>query len=194
MTGYVYFVKPVGQAGPIKIGHSTYPPARLNTLQTWSPVELELVSSFQGSLATEKAVHERFAKWQVRGEWFEPVPELVALMGGIRDGGKLEDLVDLTVKAGKLYRRPNTKSEKAKVIGSFKKRVDAAMRFAKERTGAWPLSEQVAVILNSAGGYRREYRELTPDEIETLEDFIRSCRAVSDLGLNIVTKQSEVAA
>ncbi|CCM77102.1 GIY-YIG nuclease family protein [Rhizobium mesoamericanum] len=177
MSGYVYFIKPVGQAGPIKIGHSEYPPYRLASLQTWSPVELEVVSRVEGTRELEKAIHERFAHCHLRGEWFSPDEELVALAEGVRDGRKIEDLIDLKAKTGKLFRRPNTKSPVAKIVGTYKLRVERA----RQRGGAlrgkhMDLSDEVRAILNSAGGYRQDYRELTQDEISTLEAFIEECR------------------
>lgn len=177
MIGYVYFMKAVGQAGPIKIGHSTFPPARLAVYQTWNPVDLEIVSQFSGPLSLEKAIHERFARWHIRGEWFEAVDELVSLMEGIRDGRKLEDLVDLSIKTGKLAHRPKAASPKAKIVGSFKRRVDRARQYASRMSGG-PIDESVHVrkILSTAGGYRQEYRDLTSDEVNILEAFISDCR------------------
>lgn len=174
---FVYFIKPVDADGPIKVGCSTFPPARLAALQTWSPVDLEIISHFEGSKEIERAIHERFAQWQVRGEWFEPVKALTDLAYGIRDGGKLDDLVDLSAVTGKLFRRPNAKSEQAKIVGSFKRRVDAARLYASGVSGRnVVLPGHVASILNSAGGYRQEYRDLTEAEMQTLEGFIRDCR------------------
>lgn len=177
MSGFVYFVKPVGQLGPIKVGHSIYPPSRLVSLQTWSPVELELVSQFEGSLETERAIHERFAQWQVRGEWFEPVDDLVSLAHGIRDGLSIDDLVDLSIKTGKLFRKPNTKSPKAMIVGSYKLRVERARQYAGGVRGKpVELPDDVRAILGSAGGYRQDYRDLTHHEISVLEKFISDCR------------------
>src|SRR5687767_6897382 len=98
MTSFVYFIKPVGMEGPIKVGHSSFPMARLASLQTWSPFELEVIAEIEADRSIETAIHERFARWQVRGEWFEPVPELVALAFGVKEGRKLDDLVDLSEK------------------------------------------------------------------------------------------------
>lgn len=177
MSGFVYFIKPVGQAGPIKVGHSAYPPERLGSLQTWSFVELEIISRFAGTRADEKAIHQRFADCQVRGEWFEAVEDLVSLAEGIRAGGKLEDLIDLTVKTGKLFRRSNTKRPEAKIIGIFKRRVDLARQKASAIRGKpMALPKDIAAILNDAGGYRQDYRFLTDDEISILEAFIADCR------------------
>lgn len=39
----VYFVKPVGMDGPIKIGCTTTPAARIESLTIWSPFPLEVL-------------------------------------------------------------------------------------------------------------------------------------------------------
>lgn len=176
MTGYVYFLKPVGQAGPIKVGHSICPMDRLDSLRTWSPIDLEIIASFKGPREIETAIHHRFAHCHLRGEWFEPVAELVSLAVGIRDGGKLEDLVDLSIKTGKLFRRPNTKSPEAKIVGTYKVRVDRARQYASRDMRQVPDAE-VKAILEDAGGYRKAYRALTHEEVSILEAFISECRA-----------------
>lgn len=183
MTGFVYFIKPVGQDGPVKIGHSTYPADRLPALQTWSPVDLELVTQFAAPRQTESDLHERFARWQVRGEWFEATPELTDLIAGIRDGGHLQDLIDLSAKTGKLTRRPNTKSALAKVVGSYKLRVERARQKGGALRGRQlDLPTPVRAILSSAGGYRQAYRALTPSEIDTLEAYIADTRRTPATG------------
>jgi hypothetical protein len=177
MSGFVYFIKPVGQDGPIKIGHSTFPPARLASLQTWSPVELELVAHFPAPRQVETDLHDRFARWQLRGEWFEASRELTDLIAGIRDGGRLRDLVDLSATTGKLQRRPNTKSPLAMVVGSYKLRVERARQKGGALRGRQlVLPTSVRTILSSAGGYRQAYRALTAAEIDTLEAYIADCR------------------
>src|ERR1044072_1869526 len=135
MTGYVYFIRPKGKAGPIKVGHSTFPPVRLISLQAWSYEELEIVSQIEGYRRLERDIHERFAKYQIRGEWFDAAPELIALAEGIRDGRPLAELVDLSIVTGKLYRRPNTKSPNAKIVGMLKMRVVSATRHANRARG-----------------------------------------------------------
>lgn len=181
MTGYVYFLRPVGQPGPIKVGHSAHPPSRLDAFQTWSPVPLELVSQFSATQTVERQVHDRFAKWHLHGEWFHPVEDLIALAEGVRDGKKVADLVDLSIKTGRIRRRPNPRSELAKIVGNFKTRIGRAQQFATDVRGKYVrLPEDVSAILNSAGGYMQAYRALTPAEVETLEAFISDCRS-SDL-------------
>jgi hypothetical protein len=76
----VYFLRPVGQLGPIKIGCSKLPELRLETLTTWSPMRLEMVCSVPGSHKDERTLHGMFRKHQVHGEWFGASKELLALI------------------------------------------------------------------------------------------------------------------
>jgi len=50
---YVYFIKPVGASGPVKIGHSHIPFERLNTQMNWSPVKLEMITWAAGDRSHE---------------------------------------------------------------------------------------------------------------------------------------------
>jgi hypothetical protein len=83
---YVYFMRPVGAVGPVKIGCSTGPIARLAHYQAWSPVPLEVVAVLQGSFALEWAFHAKFAHLHLHHEWFAEDPELIATMEAICAG------------------------------------------------------------------------------------------------------------
>lgn len=52
-ASFVYFVKPVGQDGPVKIGFSETPIDRLSTLMTWSPIPLEIAIAIPGDRELE---------------------------------------------------------------------------------------------------------------------------------------------
>ena len=57
-TLQVYFVRPVGMRGPIKIGCSKLPENRIKSLMVWSPFELEIAVAIPGNFKLEKAIHE----------------------------------------------------------------------------------------------------------------------------------------
>lgn len=76
----VYFLRPKGQAGPIKIGCSAKPISRLRAVEIWSPVELELIGSVPGSHNSETAIHYHFGDLRLHGEWFTATPELLAFV------------------------------------------------------------------------------------------------------------------
>lgn len=74
----MYFVQQ-GHDGPIKIGWAGNPGARLRELAVGNPMDLHLVGALPGSVAAERAAQSRFADSHIRGEWFRPTPELLAV-------------------------------------------------------------------------------------------------------------------
>lgn len=83
---YVYFLKPVGMDGPIKIGSSIYPKSRLDQLQSWTWLELELVAESVGGIEAERLFQKRFQKDRIRGEWFSASDELLRCIEKINSG------------------------------------------------------------------------------------------------------------
>lgn len=77
----IYFFQAEG-VGHIKIGFTDGTDAsfRLADLQTGSPVPLRLLGTMPGTADDEKNLHRRFAAHRVHGEWFLPVPDLLALI------------------------------------------------------------------------------------------------------------------
>lgn len=71
----IYFIR---SPSAIKIGMAKDAQRRLMVLQTSHPETLELVATCPGGRALETEYHTRFAEHRVRGEWFAPVPELLA--------------------------------------------------------------------------------------------------------------------
>lgn len=74
--GYVYLIiemRPGGELKYGKIGYSTKPPARVGELQTGNPRPLKLHAMKLGTLATEAALHAKYAAARVvhgGDEWF----------------------------------------------------------------------------------------------------------------------------
>lgn len=73
----IYFIQ-IGESGPVKIGVSFDPLDRLRQVQTASPEEVRLLACCLGTEQDEAALHEQFARHRIRGEWFRPVPALLA--------------------------------------------------------------------------------------------------------------------
>src|SRR6185312_8112429 len=69
-VSYVYFIKPIGRKGPIKIGCSNCPESRLVGLAAWSPFRLEIIGRTPGSLSDEGFLHQCFADSHSHHEWF----------------------------------------------------------------------------------------------------------------------------
>jgi len=68
--GSVYFIQNL-RDGFTKVGFTTgKPEARLESLRTATSGHLRLLGTIPGSMATEKALHTRFAMQRVKGEWF----------------------------------------------------------------------------------------------------------------------------
>lgn len=72
----VYFIQ-AGENGPIKIGKSVDPQKRLAQLQTSSERPLRILLTLVGDESRECAYHKLWAEHRIRGEWFDPAPEIV---------------------------------------------------------------------------------------------------------------------
>jgi len=77
LTGQVYFIRARCEGNPIKIGYSINPKARIKALQTASPVKLRLLKTIPGNRQIERALHRKFKKYRLRGEWFKGSKELL---------------------------------------------------------------------------------------------------------------------
>jgi hypothetical protein len=66
--------------GPVKIGTSDDPARRLRMLQTGSAEPLHGIGAWEGLRDEERLLHAEFAPARIRGEWFEPVPALLAVV------------------------------------------------------------------------------------------------------------------
>jgi uncharacterized protein YozE (UPF0346 family) len=86
IEGCVYFIRSE-KTHAIKIGFTSgRVEKRLNSLQTAHPYKLQLLASIPGTLEYEKFLHERFAKFRLEGEWFQPHPDLLAFISVILKG------------------------------------------------------------------------------------------------------------
>ncbi len=78
----IYFVT-ARELGAVKIGFAEKPQERFHTIQSHSPVTLNLERVMVGSREDEAGLHSRFAAHRTRGEWFSLTPEIEALMAGL---------------------------------------------------------------------------------------------------------------
>ena len=79
VRSWVYFIQQ-GRDGPIKIGKATDPYSRMATLQSGCTVELRLLGVTPGGVREERAYQRQFAHLRIRGEWFQPGPDLLAIL------------------------------------------------------------------------------------------------------------------
>jgi hypothetical protein len=77
----IYFIR-CPDAGAIKIGTAygilARAFARLSTMQSGCPLDLELVAVIDGGGREEAELHQRFAALRIRGEWFRYEGDLKA--------------------------------------------------------------------------------------------------------------------
>jgi hypothetical protein len=115
----VYFLKLAGMDGPIKIGCAYSPEARVRQLQYDLKVKIEILTTAAGDFFTERNLHRKFASIravapfdQTRAylmggptEWFEPAPELLAFIAGVKATGTIwladHERVEVIVRNGR---------------------------------------------------------------------------------------------
>lgn len=84
---FVYFLRPIGQDGPVKIGSSVAPEVRLATYMHWSPLPLEIAATLQvAKRSVEGRFHSAFRHLHTHHEWFRADPALTAAIDAIRAG------------------------------------------------------------------------------------------------------------
>lgn len=76
----IYFIRPVGEKGPVKIGCSVDPVKRLAAFQAGCPIHLELIATMESVPSLERALQHKFAADHQHGEWFAWSPRLAALI------------------------------------------------------------------------------------------------------------------
>lgn len=73
----VYFLQE-GGTGAIKIGVAMDVRARVRGLTSGTPHQLVVLVAIDGDRSVERTTHRRFRQACIRGEWFRPIPELLA--------------------------------------------------------------------------------------------------------------------
>lgn len=86
----VYFIRPIEALGPIKIGLSSDPAARMRTSAAWSPFPLEVVGSVPGRWLDEQFLHSCLAEHHFHGEWFYAEPLVLDAMHWVLSTGGFE--------------------------------------------------------------------------------------------------------
>lgn len=93
---FVYFIRPVGMEGPVKIGYSAKPQKRLMELSVWSPFPLEIAAIVPGNSFLEHALHQKFSAQHSHREWFSPSEELTNLIAALSSGMSIQEAIDLS--------------------------------------------------------------------------------------------------
>jgi hypothetical protein len=97
---HLYFIKPIGMAGPVKIGIAIDLPRRLRELNRFSPFPLEVAFSMPGGHALEQNLHDCFADHLSHCEWFRPSERLTRLIADLLAGVPLSEAIDLSKRVG----------------------------------------------------------------------------------------------
>lgn len=176
-NGYVYFIKPVGMYGPIKIGWSETPLERLKGLMAWSPFELELLATAPGPLRLEYKVHSRFARSHRRSEWFEPDTDLIVGISALRAGKSLDEAFDFSQLQGSIRKRVRrdlwwTPEKRLRV--SYESRIRHALARLRRNTG---VSHWEPPDVDEITSYARREVPYTAAEIARLDDFLANIEA-----------------
>ncbi len=70
-SSMIYFLEADTTPALIKIGYTAKGvQERLSELQIGSPVEIRILGIMEGGCSEEQELHQRFAAYRVRGEWF----------------------------------------------------------------------------------------------------------------------------
>lgn len=165
---YVYFIKPAGMPGPIKIGCSYIPTERLSALSTWSPFALEIIATVEGGQRLERNIHECFADLHSHREWFHAGARLVEAIEKIKSGVPIERAIDLdnrirSIRKGRCGGAGWDEQTRQKMS------VLHRVRFALKRIGV----DNGRIIPDAISGVVRasELRMLTADERAKLDAF-----------------------
>jgi predicted DNA-binding transcriptional regulator AlpA len=133
----IYFAQS-GKNGPIKIGVSDHPTKRIAELNTGSSDPIKILGMRKGSHQDEVFFHKLFKDYHLNGEWFEPVPELLAyidafLIRAPREEGPPQDEKLWTAKdlAAFLNVKPGT------IFSWMSRKVDLPPSIKIEGTTRW---------------------------------------------------------
>ena len=83
---YVYFIKPKGACGPVKIGLSECPEFRMKSSGHWVPIPLELAVKIPGDRFLEGRFHRFFLDCHSHLEWFDMTTKLHSVIERIKAG------------------------------------------------------------------------------------------------------------
>lgn len=170
----VYFIKPIGQLGPVKIGFTDHLAKRARCVAVQSPLLLEVVCSAPGGQAEERLLHERFAGQHMHGEWFAWSKDLQFVMDRVAETGALPELVAVFPRPT-LHRRSPSNGHASRVKANLTRRV----RIAERRIYPWPRKiERPAEIVGLITAYQGAHNPPpSPTQIDELEHYIADLEA-----------------
>lgn len=75
----IYFIQ-AELSGAVKIGYGKDPEKRKAELQVGNHERLRLITTCEGSWREERWLHDRLKTHHIRGEWFRPHEDVLAVM------------------------------------------------------------------------------------------------------------------
>lgn len=159
----VYFFKPVGCEGPIKIGCSQWPAERMKSLSVWAPVPLEMIGAVPGTFDDERFLHLCFAKSHSHREWFHASPRLLDAICVILAAGTVAAVRGKLSPEGSIGRSyERMKTPEYRRYRSYSSRIrHASSRLRKQNEfGAWDVPDDIEAILQKWLG--SQYRHIEP--------------------------------
>lgn len=179
-AGLVYFIKPAGLDGPIKIGHSWCPENRLIDLSAWSPWPLQLIGCIPGRGEDERFLHQCFADCHSHREWFHSTQRLRDTIDKILKAGNIE-AIRADLKPIGSIRLPRKNSPESTKRMSYRMRVYWALQKLKKSAtspGYFKAPTDVSEIMDRwHQGYRRVAQQPTLEEIARLDAFLSNVSA-----------------
>src|SRR5688500_55695 len=91
----VYFLRPVGEEGPVKIGSTGIErlARRLSEIAKHSPFPLEVAAAISADMGVEFRLHGFFAGQRTHYEWFSASPRLSQLIASLQAGTPIHDAI-----------------------------------------------------------------------------------------------------
>lgn len=164
---YVYFIKPVGADGPVKIGCSILPTDRLSALTTWSPVKLEIAATIKGDEELERRFHTAFLENRSHAEWFLGCDRLTAVIAQVAAG---------TFDVSSLPAGRRLPAKRINGVWSDYSRLGASMgariRALQNRGVSVPKDIAARAFRYNSGRYYAGGPARSPDDAETVQAFL----------------------
>lgn len=175
---FIYFLRPIGSDGPVKIGCSEAPVERLKQLMTWAPVPLEIVAQFPGGFDLERNIHECLSDMHSHHEWFHADPRLTGIIEKLRAGVSIAEAMDLSARVGSLRKKAKhwMQNPESRVRTSYVMKLHWACRKIRSETSYFSLPDRADEIIARWRGFSPTYRAnpITPssEELVYLQEVI----------------------
>lgn len=175
----VYFLRPKGRKGPIKIGCSCTPATRLETFAAWSPWPLEVMGWVVGNYTDEQFLHRCFAESHQHREWFKASPHVLEIIAKILAAKTIDAVRGEISPQGtirKATRRERTDNERLRF--SYTARVRHCEQRSRKKQAAWHAPGDVTHIMSHWRGFtywdhEKRNWEVVVSSIPTIQQIAR---------------------